>query len=300
MANNQSNSRTIRLALGLAASVSTVGLLTENAVGAVLGSFPDDFVGANEMISSDFFVINEVTDPTQVLELLVTQKANIPVDDGQSSLTLQETSLEVSSKTSSLSLQSIMGSLSQLRLDQRGNPNNTQVPTLPQTNWSDIYQGIYDFSPTATEEDEGDSIDTAVFDPFWTPGVDSSPGDSSSVTATGSGLPSGVGTLGQVLRVPQLSFAVPLNRKNLPSASGYRSGGDMNSMIGVLFAALPQEEVVNIDIFLRTAYRTDPRELLKRIDESLELEIKTEFQLMPKDIFADPNKQLPSNFGGSL
>ncbi|ACK67353.1 hypothetical protein PCC8801_3385 [Rippkaea orientalis PCC 8801] len=299
-------------ALFLAGCLSLLGLFIETtALAAILTPSSDypieselslpnhDFLthDITDLFSNITGFSNNINDPNQVLELLITQKT-------PESLGNIRPRSAVSSENSSLSLSSIIESFGKLKFDATANTEESpDVPTLSQTNWSDIYRGIYDFNPRATTDNE-ESEDSIVFDPFASvsPQTDSDPSTSPPPTVASPNAvpPSVVGTPGRVFSVPQISFGTPRGQKSLPSASGYHSGAQEDELINVFFASLPKEQLVNIDEFLRTVYRTDPREMIERIDKTLDLTVDTQFHLMPKEIFGNPYPRLPANFNGTL
>ncbi|HAC64562.1 MAG TPA: hypothetical protein DCF68_13745 [Cyanothece sp. UBA12306] len=301
--------RITNLVFTLAGLVSPIVFLSETAIAAVLSASVDNFsllesrailFSAENIADPSNQITNvsiEVNNPNQVLELLVTQKP-------PESLTNFNNVPAPSTETNSLSFSSIFGSLQQLRLNPQSQTTElSEVLILPQTTWGDIYQGIYDFNNIANENSE-ESIDSIVFDPFSsiTPesASDSVETDSSPLVGTDT-LPSSVfGVPRRVFSIPQINFAVPLGEKSLPSATGYQGESNMDSMINVFFASVPKEQVVNLDIFLRTIYRTNPREMVEQIDKSLDLTIDTELQLMPKEVFDNIYQRIPTNFAGSL
>lgn len=291
---------------GLVVSVSYLAPLTETTLAATFRLFPELFI--EETLSLETTTPEKLIDPDLLSQLLSEEAVLATSEDRLSS----DGITEAVSENSNLSLDSVVSSLTQIRLDStRGDTSVQEVPILPQVAAPDVYKEIYDFGTTAAE-DLSDPVSIGVvplldLEPITIP----TPTFSGGVRTTRNGLPGfgspgldrpslprfggPVGTIGS----PSLQFTQPLSQVALPSARKVQAGHWGDSKVDIFFASLPTAEVVDIDTFMRTIYRTSPSDMIKKIDESLDLTIDTQFNTMPAEIF--PANAMPSGgFNGSL
>lgn len=291
---------------GLVVSVSYLAPLTETTLAATFRLFPELFI--EDTLSFDTAAPEKLIDPDLLSQLLSEEAVLATSEDRLSS----DGITEAVSENSNLSLDSVVSSLTQIRLDSTREDTSVQeVPILPQVAARDVYKEIYDFGTTAAE-DLSDPVSIGVvplldLEPITIP----TPTFSGGVRTTNNGLP-GFGSPGidrpslprfggpvGIVGSPSVQFSQPLSQVALPSARRVRAGHWGDSQVDIFFASLPTAEVVDVDTFMRTIYRTSPSDMIKKIDESLDLTIDTQFNTMPAEIF--PANAMPSGgFNGSL
>ncbi|MDJ0601165.1 MAG: hypothetical protein QNJ37_20270 [Crocosphaera sp.] len=250
-------------------------------------------------LSLEVITSQDLIESDLLSQLIPAQESIGTVND---SLTTQ-TITQAVSEPSNTSIDSIMSSLSQINLDaQRGDIPAQEVPILPQVEAGNVYQDIYDFGTRAAEELE-DPIGEGVLPPI--DGL-----ATSGVRTTGTrvmGIPSPTlnqpslprfgGPVSVITGLTQ-NVVTPLRQVSLPSASQVQARSWGDNQVDIFFASLPQEEVVDVDTFVRTVYRTNLSDMIKQIDESLDLTIDTEFNSMPAEVF--PRNPMPGEFNRSL
>ncbi|GBF81885.1 hypothetical protein [Aphanothece sacrum] len=265
-----------------------------------------DVTGFEPILANDFFRSDDLSTSNLVSQLIVTE---------QQFTALNETYFEVaqvtqpSANNSSISIQSVISSFGRLKLDARANNKEVKaVPVLPQTELSNVYQGIYDFGNT-TSEDLSQPLDSGIIAP---PPVSYRVSQPRTVGTRTIGVASPSPETIESLSLPRFGGALPviagtqasgptaLRQANLPSARRTQATNWGDSQVDIFFASLPKDEVGDIDTFLRTAYRTSPSEILKRLKSSLQLEVKTQFRTMPTEVFANPERKLNNNWHDRL
>ncbi|MGK7883853.1 MAG: hypothetical protein AB4057_04395 [Crocosphaera sp.] len=211
----------------------------------------------------------------------------------------QQTLVQALSDPRGISLESIVGSLSQVNLDiTRDDITVQEVPILPQVVASDIYRDVYDFGTTAASE-LSNPLSIAA-----SPSPEAPPTPRGGVATTRSGawgipglnliqpaLPRFGGPVAMI-GGPAQNFVTPLRQVALPSANAVQAGHWGDTQVDVFFASLPQQKVVDVDTFMRTVYRTSVSDMVKQIDATLDLTIDTDFNSMPKEVF--PGNPMPS------
>ncbi|EAZ90440.1 hypothetical protein [Crocosphaera chwakensis] len=283
----------IKTGLGVIVSLTSIHILTHTSQAAILRLSPDS--------SSDNLTLEEIT-PQNFIEsdlfsqLIPTKEGITTVNNSFSSQTITE----AVSQPSNISLESVVSSLSQIDLEAERDGKTQEVPILPQVDPADIYKEIYDFGTTVAE-DLSDPISAGVLPalegipaPRGGVGIRERGGQVAGIpspTLNQSSLPRFGGPVA-IIGNPSANFTNPLRQVALPSASRVQANNWGDDKVNVFFASLPQEEVVDIDIFMRTVYRTNMSDMIKQIDESLDTTIDTEFHSMPAEIF--PSNPMPS------
>lgn len=284
----------IKISLGFLLCLNGIHILTQRSHAATLRLFPETI---------DSFSLQEVTpleflDEDLLTQLIPIQQQTTTFNDAVDSQTLTQ----ALSKPSDVSLDSIVSSLNQLRFDtEREAATIDDIPVLPQVNPGDVYKDIYDFSTTAAEE-LSDPISVGVLPPL---DVIPSPTPTGGIRTTGGNRVAGsprpnlnqpalprFGGPVAVIGGPSRNFAAPLSQVSLPSATGIQAGNWGDTQVNVFFASLPQQEVVDINNFVRTVYRTSLSEAIQQIDATLDLSIDADFSSMPANIF--PSNPMPS------
>ncbi|ACB52737.1 hypothetical protein cce_3389 [Crocosphaera subtropica ATCC 51142] len=282
----------IKTGLGIVVSLNYIHTLTDTSLAATFRLSPDlswDNLTIEEVTSQDFL-------ESDLLSQLVPPEQGITtVNDSFSS----ETITEAVSEPSAISLESVVSSLSQISLDaEQENGQMAEVPILPQVDAADVYRDIYDFGTRAAEE-LSEPISVGVLPPI--DGIPALRGGVRTIGGQVAGIPSP--TLEQpslprfggpvsVIGSPATNLTAPLRQVSLPSATKVQANTWGDSQVDIFFASLPQEEVVDVDTFVRTVYRTNLSDMIEQIDKSLDLTIDTEFNTMPAEIF--PNNAMPS------
>ncbi|MGK7957858.1 MAG: hypothetical protein AB4063_21785 [Crocosphaera sp.] len=284
----------IKISLGFLLCLNGIHILTQKSHAATLRLFPEtiDSLSLQEVTPLEFL------DEDLLSQLIPIQQQTITFNDAVDSQTLTQ----AISKPSDISLDSIVSSLNQLRFDtEREAATIDDIPVLPQVDAADVYKDIYDFSTTAAEE-LSDPISVGVLPP-----LDAIP----SSTPTG-----GIGTTGgnrvagsprpnlsqpalprfggpvAIIGGPSRNFAAPLSQVGLPSATRIQAGNWGDTQVNVFFASLPKQEIVDVDTFVRTVYRTSLSEAIQKIDATLDLSIDADFSSMPANVF--PSNPMPS------
>ena len=297
---NQLSFNLIKTSLGFLVCLNCIHSLTQKSHAATLRLFPE---------TTDSLTI-QATTPLEFLEgdllsqLIPPQQGATTFNDAVD----PETITQAVSEPTSISLDSVISSLSEVRLDtEREEAAIDDIPVLPQVDAADVYKDIYDFSTTAAEE-LSDPISVGVLPPLDAiPTVTPRGG----IRTTGNrvagiprpslnqpSLPSFGGPVG-IISGPSRNFAAPLSQVSLPSATRVQAGNWGDNQVNVFFASLPQQEVVDVDTFVRTVYRTNLSEAIQQIDASLDLTIDANFNSMPADVF--PSNPMPSGrFNGNL
>ncbi|MDJ0842767.1 hypothetical protein [Crocosphaera sp.] len=287
--------RLIKTGLGVLVCLNCIHSLTHTSQAATLRLSPD--------ISWDNLSLEQISNQnfieTDLLSQLVPGQESIsPINEAFTT----ETITQAISEPSTISLDSIIFSLSQIDLEaNREDIAVGELPILPQVDAADVYKGIYDFGTTAAEE-LSDPISVGVLPPL--DAIPTARGGVRTVRTSG-GQVRGVPGLSlsqpalprfggpvPVIGGPTRNFATPLRQVGLPSATRVQAGHWGDSQVDVFFASLPQQEVVNIDTFVRTVYRTNLSDMIEQIDKSLDLTIDADFNTMPANVF--PNNPMPS------
>ena len=292
--------RLIKTGLGVLVCLNCIDSLTHISRAATFRLSPEtswDNLNLEEVTNQNFIESDLLSELIPVEESITTMNDSVTT----------QTITQAVSKPSSISLDSIMSSLREINLDaDREDIAVRELPTLPQVDAADIYKEIYDFGTTAAEE-LSDPISVGVLPPL--DAIPTARGGIRTIGGQVRGIPSptldrtslprvGGGPI-PVIGEPSRNFVTPLRQVGLPSTARVQANHWGDSQVDVFFASLPQQEVVNIDIFVRTVYRTNLSDMIKQIDKSLDLTIDAEFHSMPADIF--PNNPMPSGeFNRSL
>ena len=201
-----------------------------------------------------------------------------------------------------LSFESVIDSLQQIRWDLEGNPIAADVPVLSQTSYADVLKDVYDFPANPIPEPETPRVAPRVLpqpsqgtSPVAQVGSPSAPVTSPDANLAGQGLPNLGGPL-TVIALPQAPVNSGIAPVAVPSVANVGSNSLDNNVIDVFFAYQPQTEIVDIQTFLRTGYRTNISDAIKQIEKSLDTSIDTEFPTMPRSVFANP---FPQGFNSS-
>ncbi len=291
----------VKTSLGILVFINCLHSLTQTTMGATFRLFPDTFIDDN--LSLKIVTTQDLIGSDLLAELIPTQKATATVDNSATSEPIRE---GVSAQ-SNLSIDSVISSLTQINLEAtRSDGAAPEVPILPQVEASDINKGIYEFEATPAEE-LSDPVSIGIIpllEPIPTPrgGVNTAstgiPADIAFPGVNDSSLPQLGGPV-QIIASPSANFTTPLAQVGLPSATRVQARNWGDSVVNVFFASLPEAEVGNIDEFIRTVYRTSPSDMVKRIDDSLDLTVDTEFRSTPTEFF--PANAMPSgDFNRSL
>ncbi|MDJ0732344.1 MAG: hypothetical protein QNJ33_20420 [Crocosphaera sp.] len=288
----------MKIGLGFLVGLNCIHSLTQESQAATFRLFPEttDALSIQEATILDFLdsdLLSQLIPPQEEISIL-----NDPVSS--------EKITQAVSEPGNISLESIVSSLSEISLDRdREDMTIKEVPILPQVDAGDVYRDIYDFGTTAAEE-LSDPISVGVLPP-----IAAIPTPRGGVRTTGNrvaGIPSP--TLEQpslprfggpvaVIGGPSQNFVTPIRQVGLPSATRVQARAWGDSQVGVFFASLPQQEIVDVDTFVRTVYRTNLSDMIKQIDKSLDLTIDAEFNSMPAEVF--PRNPMPSGeFNRSL
>lgn len=290
---NNLSLKLIKTGIGVIVSLTSIHLLTPTSQAAILRLSPGNSwdnltleeVTVQDFIKSDLFS-----------QLIATTEEISTVNKSFGSQTITE----AVSQPSGISLESVVSSLSQINLEADRNGEPQEVPILPQVDPADIYKEIYDFGTTVAE-DLSDPISAGVLpalEGIPTPrggvGIRERGGQVAGIprpSLNQSSLPRFGGPV-PIIGNPSTNFTNPLRQVALPSATRVQANNWGDDQVGVFFASLPQKEVVNVDTFIRTVYRTSISDMIKEIDKTLDTTIDTEFDSMPADIF--PNNAMPS------
>ncbi len=257
-------------------------------------------------------------------ELLSNLLAQLPANEETGVNFAWESAASVSD-TDPLSAESIVSALKQLRFDREGSAGEADVPVLPQTALSDVYEGIYGFSSssertlsepfgsaTFTKSEEAPPLQGGVSLTYQPPRPLSAPSAVGNVTSGGGGVrpPSltGIGPLSlprfggplQAIGRPQRQFGNPIRPVSPPAIARSQTGEWGDAEVDVFFRSMPEQEVVNLDLFLRTIYRTSPSAMLEQLEKSLDVKIDVELQTMPAPVFANPYKRAPAPWPRNL
>ncbi len=291
--------------LGLVVSISYVYPLNQTTLAATFRLFPEVFI--DETLSVETPTPEKLIDPDLLAQLLSAEDTLATSEDRFS----PDGITEAVSGRSNLSLESIVSSLTQVNLDStREEGSIPDVPILPQVAAPDIYKEIYDFGTTSAEE-LSDPVSIGVLpvlegEPIPTPTfgggvrtISNGVGGTGSPRVAQPSLPRFGGPV-NIMGSPSVQFTQPLSQVALPSARRVQAGGYWGDrQVDVFFASLPKAEVVDIDTFMRTIYRTNPSDMIKKIDETLDLTIDANFNTMPAEVF--PANAMPSGeFNRSL
>ena len=282
----------IKISLGLLVCLNALDCLTPPSQGATLRLL----LGTTQSLNIREITTLDFLDPDILALLIPPQEGVATLDDP---FAPEATVLQALSDPKSISIDSIVASLSQINLDlNRDDIIVEEVPILPQVAASDIYKDIYDFG-TTTAAELSNPLSVGVLP---APEAPPTPRGGATTTRTGAlGVP-GLNTNqprlprfgGPVAIIggPSEDFVVPLRQVTLPSANPVQAGSWGDAELDVFFASLPEKEVVDIDIFMRTVYRTSVSDMVKQIDASLDLTIDTDFNSMPAEVF--PRNAMPS------
>ena len=278
--------------LSFVVSVSYLYPLTQSTLAATFRLFPETFI--DETLSVETPTSEKLIDPEFLTQLLSEEEIIATSEDRLAPDGIKE----AVSGRSNLSLESIVSSLSQVKLDStRDETSVPDVPILPQTAAPDIYREIYDFG-TRSAEDLSDPVSIGVIPDLDLEAISiPTPTFSGGVRTTRNGVP-GIGTprlerpslrsfggpVG-VMSGPSRQFTQPLSQVALPSARKVQAGHWGDSQVDIFFASLPKAKVVDIDTFIRTVYRNSPSDMIEKIDKSLDLTIDANFNTMPAEIF---------------
>ncbi|MEA5533634.1 hypothetical protein [Crocosphaera sp. XPORK-15E] len=291
---NQHFLPSVKTALTIVVVLGFAHGLTQTATGATFMMFKNDFVEKNAALP--IVTPENLVSDNLFYEFLAVQK---PTPDLSESKINDSLIAQTVSGQSTISFDSIMSSLTQINLNAtREDKPVSEVPVLPQVDAPDIYKEIYDFGTTSAEE-LSNPVNSAILPPL----PDAAPvnrvvrtSGPSSIGIAGprvrdSSLPQFGGPIQGIGR-PLRSFAAPLSQVNAPSITRVQAGNWGDGEVDVFFASLPKTEIGDIDTFLRTIYRTNPSEMVKQMEDSLDLTIDTEFPSMPSEVF--PGNRLPS------
>ncbi|WP_107671286.1 hypothetical protein [Cyanothece sp. BG0011] len=286
----------IKTGLGIIVSFTSIHLLTASSQAATLRLTSDS--SWENLSTTENFLESDLLN-----QLISTTEEITTVTNSFSSQVITE----AVSEPSTISLESVVSSLSQISLETETDGEPQEVPILPQVDPADIYKEVYDFGTTAAE-DLSDPISAGIL-----PALEGIPAPRSGVgiRETGgqvAGIPSPTREQPSLPRFggpvpmignPSANFTNPLRQVALPSATTVQANNWGDNQVDMFFASLPQQEVVDIDTFMRTVYRTNISDMIKQIDESLDTTIDTEFHSMPAEIF--PVNPMPSGeFNRSL
>ena len=288
---NKLCSNLIKTGLGCLVCFNGIHTLTQKSQAATLSLFPETI---------DNLTIEEITTPSfidaDLLSLLIPpQTGTANINDSVA----PETIIGAMSEPENISLESIISSFRDIRLDtDRENKTIEDIPVLPQVSAGDIYKDIYDFGTTAAQE-LSDPIRVGALPLLEVP---LTPSGGATTTRTGV-----VGTTSPNLQQPSLprfggpvpiiggpsrNFVTPLRQVGLPTAAPVQAGSWADTQVDVFFASLPKQEVVDIDTFMRTVYRRNISDMIKQIDSTLDLTIDANFNSMPAEVF--PRNPMPS------
>ncbi len=287
----------IKTGLGVMVSFTSIHILAHTSQAAILRLSPES--SEDDLTLEGITVQDFIGSDSDLLSQLVPNQKEVTTLNNYNSFSSQ-TITEAVSTPSKTSLESVVSSLSQINLkaDRDGQPK--EVPILPQVDPGDIYKEIYDFGTTATE-DLSDPISAGVL-----PALEGTPDPRGGAGTTEGGdqvaeIPSSAlnqpflgrfGGLGPIIGNPSANLTNYSRQVASPSATRVQANNWGDNQVDMFFASLPKQEVVDIDTFMRTVYRTNISDMIKTIDESLDTTLDTEFNSMPADIF--PNNPMPS------
>ncbi|MDJ0660538.1 MAG: hypothetical protein QNJ42_13775 [Crocosphaera sp.] len=291
--------RLIKTGLGVLVCLNCIDSLTHTSRAATFRLSPEtswDNLNLEEVTNQNFIESDLLSELIPVEESITTMNDSVTT----------QTITQAVSEPSSISLDSIMSSLREINLDaDREDIAVRELPTLPQVDAADVYKEIYDFGTTAAEE-LSDPISVGVLPPL--DAIPTARGGIRTIGGQVRGIPSPtldraslprVGGPVPVIGSPPGNAVTPLRQVGLPSATRVQAGHWGDSQVDVFFASLPQQEVVNIDTFMRTVYQTNLSDMIKQIDKSLDLTVDANFNSMPAEIF--PSNPMPSGeFNRSL
>ncbi|MEL4894510.1 hypothetical protein [Crocosphaera sp. Alani8] len=282
----------IKTGLGFLVCLNSIHSLVPKSQAATLRLFPETADNlANQQPTTPNFIDSDL------FALLIPNQAPRTASNNPFNADLV---IDAVSDPTNVSVDSIITSFRRLNLDTDNYDSTPQeVPILSQVAASDIYQDIYDFGSSAASE---------LRDPL---SIDAS-SSQRTPTVTGGPRSAGIGVAGipnlnldqnqpsspfrggpiAIIGSPSENFVIPLSQVSLPSANPVQAAKWGDGTVDRFFASLPQQEVVDVDTFMRTVYRTSVSDMIKQIDSSLDLTIDTQFNSMPAEIF--PNNAMPS------
>ena len=256
----------IKTGLGLLVCLNAVDSLILQSQGATFSLLR----GTKQSLNIQEIKTLDFLDP-DLLALLIPPQEGVAT--AEAPFAPQQTVVEALSDQKGISLDSIVASLSQVKLDiTRGEITVQEVPILPQVVASDIYKDVYDFGTTAASE-LSNPLNIAA-----SPSPEAPPAPRGGVTTARTG----------AVGIPRLNLIQPA----LPLANPVQAGRWGDSQVDVFFPSLPQQKVVDVDIFVRTVYRTSVSDMVQEIESSLDLTIDTDFNSMPAEVF--PRNAMPS------